>query len=113
MFLNFIQRVNTNIDNRKLKPLQEGKTMQTKTKNAVMLGVGAAALWMAMKPENKTKLTEMATQVKEKVMPSKTDVLPVQKAGNPDPLDVEDNKMVSEGSMYGVNYYNENLQEQR
>ncbi|MCM3573715.1 hypothetical protein M3172_11015 [Mesobacillus subterraneus] len=87
--------------------------MQTKTKNAVMLGAGAAALWMAMKPENKAKLTEMATQVKEKIMPSKTNVVPVQKAGNPDPLDVEDNKMVSEGAMYGVNYYNENLQEQR
>lgn len=87
--------------------------MQTKTKNAVMLGVGAAALWMAMKPENKEKITNMASQVKEKVMPSKPDVIPVQKAGNPDPLDVEDNKMVSEGAMYGVNYYNENLQEQR
>lgn len=83
------------------------------TKNAVMMGVGAAALWMAMKPENKEKLTNMATQVKEKIMPSKTDVVPVQKAGNPDPMDVEDNKMVSEGAMYGVNYYNENLQQQR
>jgi hypothetical protein len=82
------------------------------TKSAVMLGVGAAALWMAMKPENKTKLTNMATQMKDKIMPSKTDVIPVQKAGNPDPMDLEDNKMVSEGSMYGVNYYNENLQHQ-
>lgn len=82
------------------------------TKSAVMLGVGAAALWMAMKPENKNKLTNMATQMKDKIMPSKTDVIPVQKAGNPDPLDLEDNKMVSEGSMYGVNYYNENLQHQ-
>jgi hypothetical protein len=86
--------------------------MQTKTKNAVMLGVGAAALWMAMKPENKEKLTSMATQVKEKIIPAKPDVLPVQKAGNPDPMDLEDNKMVSEGAMYGVNYYNENLQQQ-
>jgi hypothetical protein len=86
--------------------------MQTNSmKSAVMLGVGAAALWMAMKPENKTKLTNMATQMKDKIMPSgKTDLVPVQKAGNPDPLDLEDNKMVSEGSMYGVNYYNENLQ---
>lgn len=83
------------------------------TKSAVMMGVGAAALWMAMKPENKEKLTNMATKVKEKIMPSKTDVVPVQKAGNPDPMDVEDNKMVSEGAMYGVNYYNENLQQQR
>lgn len=82
------------------------------TKSAVMLGVGAAALWMAMKPENKNKLTNMATQMKDKIMPSKTDVVPVQKAGNPDPMDLEDNKMVSEGSMYGVNYYNENLQHQ-
>ncbi|MEH7441285.1 hypothetical protein V7201_03030 [Bacillus sp. JJ1122] len=88
--------------------------MQTGSmKSAVMLGVGAAALWMAMKPENKTKLTNMATQMKDKIMPSgKTDLTPVEKAGNPDPLDVEDNKMVSEGSMYGVNYYNENLQHQ-
>ncbi|HAQ08530.1 MAG TPA: hypothetical protein DCR24_13790 [Bacillus bacterium] len=89
--------------------------MQTGSmKSAVMLGVGAAAVWMAMKPENKSKLTNMATQMKDKIMPSgKKDVIPVQKAGNPDPLDLEDNKMVSEGSMYGVNYYNENLQEQR
>jgi hypothetical protein len=87
--------------------------MQTNSmKSAVMLGVGAAALWMAMKPENKTKLTNMAVQMKDKLMPSKSTVLPVQKAGNPDPLDVEDNKMVSEGAMYGVNYYNENLQHQ-
>ncbi|WP_210364253.1 hypothetical protein [Bacillus sp. REN3] len=83
-------------------------------KSAVMLGVGAAAVWMAMKPENRTKISNMATQMKDKIMPSgKQEVIPVQKAGNPDPLDVEDNKMVSEGSMYGVNYYNENLQEQR
>jgi hypothetical protein len=86
--------------------------MQTGSmKSAVMLGVGAAALWMAMKPENKTKLTNMATQMKDKIMTSeKAKVIPVQKAGNPDPLDLEDNKMVSEGAMYGVNYYNENVQ---
>lgn len=83
------------------------------TKNAVMLGVGAAALWMALKPENKAKLSEVATQLKDKVFPAKSTVLPVEKAGNPDPLDLEDNKMVSEGAMYGVNYYNENLQQQR
>ncbi|KIY21493.1 MULTISPECIES: hypothetical protein [Mesobacillus] len=83
------------------------------TKNAVMLGVGAAALWMALKPENKAKLSEVATQLKDKVLPAKSAVLPVEKAGNPDPLDLEDNKMVSEGAMYGVNYYNENLQQQR
>lgn len=88
--------------------------MQTSSmKSAVVLGVGAAALWMAMKPENKAKLGNMATKMKGKIMPStQQTVLPVAKAGNPDPLDLEDNKMVSEGSMYGVNYYNETLQHQ-
>lgn len=87
--------------------------MQTSPKkSAVMLGAGAAgaaALWIAMKPEYRTKLSNMTSQVKEKLS-GKQELVPVQKAGNPDPLDVEDNKMVSEGSMYGVNYYNENLQ---
>lgn len=32
--------------------------------------------------------------------------LPLDKAGHPDPNDIEDNKMVSEGSMYPVEYYN-------
>nr|WP_071458533.1 hypothetical protein [Bacillus mediterraneensis] len=91
--------------------------MQAKSmKPYVLLGVGAAAVWMAMKPkENVEKLKKVATNAKDKVMTMKSrgkeDVLPVQKAGNPDPHDVEDNKMVSEGSMYGVNYYNENLQQ--
>ncbi|CAM4054089.1 hypothetical protein D1970_10220 [Mesobacillus zeae] len=90
--------------------------MQTNSlKPYVLLGVGAAAIWMAMKPkENINKIKQLTTNAKEKVMSmksGKTTVLPVQKAGNPDPLDVEDNKMVSEGSMYGVNYYNENIQQ--
>ncbi|MBY8913385.1 hypothetical protein KY305_11620 [Bacillus sp. YC2] len=33
------------------------------------------------------------------------DSFPVSKAGNPHPEDIEDNKMVSEGSMYPVQYY--------
>ena len=35
---------------------------------------------------------------------------PIHKAGHPDPLDIEDNKMVSEGSMFPVQYYNEKKQ---
>ena len=30
----------------------------------------------------------------------------IEKAGHPDPYDHEDNKMVDEGAMYSVNYYN-------
>jgi hypothetical protein len=35
---------------------------------------------------------------------------PIHKAGHPDPMDIEDNKMVSEGSMFPVQYYNEKKQ---
>jgi len=35
---------------------------------------------------------------------------PIHKAGHPDPMDIEDNKMVSEGSMFSVQYYNEKKQ---
>ncbi len=31
----------------------------------------------------------------------------MEKAGHPDPYDIGDNKMVAEGSMYAVNYFNE------
>ncbi|MDA1478051.1 hypothetical protein [Bacillus changyiensis] len=33
--------------------------------------------------------------------------LPIHKAGNPSPEDIEDNKMVSEGSTYPVQYYDQ------
>ncbi|PFV93172.1 hypothetical protein COL08_23595 [Priestia megaterium] len=35
---------------------------------------------------------------------------PIHKAGHPDPMDTEDSKMVSEGSMFPVQYYNEKKQ---
>ncbi|WP_101582154.1 hypothetical protein [Bacillus sp. T33-2] len=93
--------------------------MQTGTlKSYVLLGVGAAALWMAVRPNNNklnimtSKMKQKITPIKDKLTPSrfKAPVLPVDKAGNPDPIDLEDNKMVSEGSQYGVHYYNETLQ---
>ncbi|WP_053361572.1 hypothetical protein [Bacillus sp. FJAT-27251] len=89
--------------------------MQSNLKQALLIGAGAAAAWVAMNPkDNINKVKDVTAGLKEKLTPARfkeEDVVPVVKAGNPDPLDVEDNKMVSEGSMYGVNYYNENLQE--
>ncbi|MBS4206496.1 hypothetical protein [Bacillus sp. FJAT-50079] len=35
----------------------------------------------------------------------------MEKAGNPDPYDVEDSKMVDEGAMYSVDYYNKEAQQ--
>ncbi|MFE7083495.1 hypothetical protein [Priestia megaterium] len=40
----------------------------------------------------------------------KLNSFPIHKAGHPDPMDTEDNKMVSEGSMFPVQYYNEKNQ---
>ncbi|MFI8574158.1 hypothetical protein ACIGEL_00490 [Rossellomorea aquimaris] len=37
--------------------------------------------------------------------------LPVEKGGNPDPGNIEDNSMVSEGAMTSVQYYNEKKQD--
>ena len=39
------------------------------------------------------------------------DTVPTEKLGHPDPHNIEDNKMVDEGAMYSVNYYNETVQQ--
>lgn len=78
----------------------------------VLAGAGIGALlWVAFKP-NKESFQGMLQTVKNKVIPSKaTQGLPIEKAGLSDPMDIDDNKMVSEGSMYGVHYYNKNEQD--
>jgi len=48
---------------------------------------------------------EMMQQWKSKFQHSSKEDL-FSKAGNPDPKDIGDNNMVSEGAMYSVNYYN-------
>ncbi|WHY74155.1 hypothetical protein [Fictibacillus enclensis] len=66
--------------------------------------------YLLRKGSNRTMAKMMANEVIEKIIPfmKKDDVknLPVKKAGHPDPYDYEDTKMVEEGSVYPVNYYN-------
>lgn len=77
-------------------------------KSYLLFGVGVTALWLALKPDN--QYIELVS-LKNKLVPlKKKKRLPIEKGGYPDPLDVEDNKMVSEGSMYSVNYFNETQQ---
>lgn len=73
----------------------------------LLLGAGAAAWWLS-KDENRTKFDGWMTQAKQKLSgeTSPGDAFPVHKGGNPHPEDVDDNKMVSEGSQFAVNYYN-------
>ncbi|MDM5197852.1 hypothetical protein QUF79_07460 [Fictibacillus enclensis] len=78
----------------------------------VGLGTSAAAVWLSSKPNRiRTKLA--FNSIKRKIRPDyscKTKVLPIDKGGQPDPSDYEDSKMVSEGSAYGVQYFNEKKQ---
>lgn len=78
-------------------------TVQTRKKLLLssLLGLFAASITWSW-----SRLTEKQKRKKEQSS------LPVNKAGQPDPLETADNKMVYEGSQYGVQYYNEKKQNQ-
>lgn len=72
----------------------------------VLAGVGVGSLlYLALKPNTST-LKSYYQSMKNKLMTQDGRGFPVNKAGHPDPRDLEDNNMVSEGAQYGVNYYN-------
>ena len=78
----------------------------------VGIGIGAAATWLANKP-NRIQAKTFLRQWKRKVTPtpySQNTQRVIEKGGNPHPQDIEDNEMVSEGAMYAVDYYNEKMQ---
>ncbi|QFT89172.1 hypothetical protein FIU87_10985 [Bacillus sp. THAF10] len=89
--------------------------MNTRQMKKPLLIAGVASLTgaglLAYKPYRE-KLSAFTKKAKYKLIPMKyrsTD-LPIEKAGNPDPQDIEDNSMVSEGAQYSVDYYNKKMQ---
>lgn len=82
-------------------------------KSVMVAGLGvSAAVWLSSKP-NRLKTLIILRDWKRKIKPTpldKSKILPVEKAGNPHPHDIEDNKMVDEGAIYSVNYYNQKMQ---
>ncbi|AZB44179.1 hypothetical protein CEF21_18805 [Bacillus sp. FJAT-42376] len=74
---------------------------------------GVAATVYLKDKSRREKLTDNVKQAQGKVVSmfskekNKEDHFPVEKGGNPDPQDIEDNKMVSEGAQYSVQYYND------
>ncbi|MBW8350144.1 hypothetical protein K0H71_11915 [Bacillus sp. IITD106] len=81
------------------------------------LGLGIAGASYLLKQENREKVMKLCQTVKEKVVdflceknPSACEDL-LEKAGNPDPHDLGDTRMVGEGAMYAVDYYNEKEQQ--
>ncbi|WP_108671532.1 hypothetical protein [Peribacillus acanthi] len=78
----------------------------------VALGVGIAGVSYLSRKTNRDKTFALFTTLKNKYFrkndgPVTTQQL-IQKGGHPDPHDIEDNKMVDEGAMYSVHYYNKN-----
>ncbi|SFC79187.1 hypothetical protein SAMN05443252_106194 [Bacillus sp. OV322] len=80
----------------------------------VWLGVGIAGASLLLSKSRRDKAVSFYRDIKDKAVslwsrqqPPVPDVL--QKSGHPDPYDTGDNKMVDEGAMYSVNYYNEKV----
>ncbi|WP_050615239.1 hypothetical protein [Bacillus testis] len=92
-----------------------------KSRNYLAIGLGLASAvgvtTLLKDKEKRTKMMHLYEDTKDKMAnmwqkekpQTYSDV--VDKAGNPDPYDIPDNKMVDEGAMYGVHYYNENEQQ--
>ncbi|MFJ7928460.1 hypothetical protein ACIQYG_10090 [Peribacillus sp. NPDC096622] len=80
-------------------------------RNVVLLGVGVAGVSFLSNKTNRGKVKDMWSNAKAKTVgfwnrtASEMDPV-IEKAGHPDPYDHDDNKMVDEGAMYGVHYYN-------
>lgn len=90
----------------------------TKAKMApyVWLGLGVAGLAYLSEKENRDKAMELMSDLKHRAVSFWCKQQPdachdlLAKAGHPDPNDIPDNKMVDEGAMYSVKYYNEEKQ---
>lgn len=77
---------------------------------ASLIGAGAAG-YLLMNNEQKSKIKQSVNQILKKQMTDEESTF--EWAGHPDQLnyrdesDLENSKMVSEGSQFGVQYYNE------
>ncbi|WP_223594841.1 hypothetical protein [Neobacillus bataviensis] len=82
-------------------------------KSMIVVGLGASAAWWLSSKPNRIKAESKLRDLKRKVKPTpfhKSENLPIEKGGVPHPHDVEDNKMVDEGALYSVKFYNEKMQ---
>lgn len=82
-------------------------------KSYLLVGAGLTSVGLIAFNPSRHKLVSMTKNLKSRIVSfnHKKSNLPIEKAGNPDPEDIEDNKMVSEGAMYSVDYYNKKVQE--
>jgi len=84
----------------------------------LLLGLGIAGASYLSKQENREKVLDLYQSVREKVVDFLCDQDPsacqdlLEKAGNPDPHDLGDTRMVGEGAMYAVDFYNKEEQQE-
>lgn len=72
---------------------------------------GGAAAYLFKDEDNRNKVSEKAKSFQNNF--KKKDDLPIEEAGKPQVSDLENAEMVSEGSQFGVQYYNELTEKER
>ncbi|CAH0347136.1 hypothetical protein [Bacillus sp. V59.32b] len=83
----------------------------------VLLGVGVAGVSYLSVRNNRQKVTQAFQGLKEKTMKiwsrqkTEPEIPLLEKAGHPDPYDIPDNRMVDEGALFSVKYYNQKEQQ--
>lgn len=86
-----------------------------KNKSLLLAGLAAGAYAYFRKKENRDKAMVAFNNTKAKVNSfmeaQKHNNSDLTTAGNPDPRDIPDNKMVGEGALTSVQYYNEEVQD--
>lgn len=92
--------------------------MSKKNNNSLLLaGLAAGAYAYFRKKENRDKALVAFNNTKTKVNSflesQKLNKEDMTKAGHSDPVDTKDNNMVDEGSMTSVQYYNEEVQDNK
>ncbi len=84
--------------------------------SGIAASVAGVATYFLRDETNRSKVkqsfSDISTKLKDTTakMKNPDDDLPVDKGGQPHPDDIEDNKMVSEGAQYSVDYYNKEKQ---
>ncbi|GAK11824.1 hypothetical protein [Geomicrobium sp. JCM 19039] len=78
--------------------------------------LAAGATYLVRNPEKRKEWADRAKSGYNKMVGSATnkssDIPLEQRIGNPDPMDINDNEMVAEGSTYSVDYYNKEHEDQ-
>lgn len=85
-------------------------------RSLLLAGLAAGAYAYFSKQENRDKAMVAFSNTKTKINSflesQKLNKMDMTNEGHPDPHDVADNKMVNEGAMTSVQYYNEEVQNQ-